>query len=470
MKSIKYMINNIKKSSWYRQGGGINAVFLFGPILAMFHSIGKNNVFLVFKGSWTMDYFEKNEEKIRADKFLKEYIKNPKIIEERKKLWEQYLRKNMRLLQGIINLTDETQLNKLLKEHIEMTYKTWMPTMIIEYFDPWGEEYIQKYSSKYKLTADDIAALTGPEKYSYLQEEKIDRLNIVESKDMGRIKDHYERYYWYQGSWQHSPTLSVKYFEELIKRDMQNPAILRKEVEDFKKSLLQNKVRRDDIIKRYKIDEETQGVFKFFRELNDWRDIRKKELVCKVHCMLEQFLGRIAKINKLDRDILNHIYLPEIESFRLPKKYVQTLRKRAKDTYVMCFDENGEIAWFYGQDAKKIHNELDSKILESSEIKGMVAYNGIVKGKVKIIDHISDFRKMNEGDILVSIMTRPEMIPIMKKAAAIVTDEGGVTCHASIVSRELKVPCIVGTQIATSILKDGDMVEVDANRGIVTKL
>ena len=67
-------------------------------------------------------------------------------------------------------------------------------------------------------------------------------------------------------------------------------------------------------------------------------------------------------------------------------------------------------------------------------------------------------------------MTRPEFMPILNKAAAIITDEGGLTCHAAIVSRELDIPCIVGTKVATQILKDSDRVEVDSERGIVRKL
>jgi len=64
-------------------------------------------------------------------------------------------------------------------------------------------------------------------------------------------------------------------------------------------------------------------------------------------------------------------------------------------------------------------------------------------------------------------MTRPDMAPILKKAAAFVTNEGGITCHAAIVSRELNKPCIIGTKIATKVLKDGDTVEVNANNGVV---
>jgi len=78
--------------------------------------------------------------------------------------------------------------------------------------------------------------------------------------------------------------------------------------------------------------------------------------------------------------------------------------------------------------------------------------------------------KVEEGDILVTSMTRPEFLPIMKKAAAFVTNEGGITSHAAIVSRELKKPCIIGTKFATQVLKDGDMVEVDATNGVIKKL
>lgn len=78
--------------------------------------------------------------------------------------------------------------------------------------------------------------------------------------------------------------------------------------------------------------------------------------------------------------------------------------------------------------------------------------------------------KVKEGDILVAPMTTPELMPAMKNAAAFITDEGGITCHAAIISRELDKPCIIGTKTATRIIKDGDLVEVDANLGIIRKL
>ncbi|MEI6650107.1 MAG: PEP-utilizing enzyme [Candidatus Moraniibacteriota bacterium] len=106
----------------------------------------------------------------------------------------------------------------------------------------------------------------------------------------------------------------------------------------------------------------------------------------------------------------------------------------------------------------------------NDSLSGVTASKGRASGPVRVVMGRDDFDKVEEGDILVASMTRPEYAPILRKAAAIVTNEGSVTCHAAIVSRELGIPCIIGTQNATRILKDGDLVEVDADQGIVRKL
>ena len=112
---------------------------------------------------------------------------------------------------------------------------------------------------------------------------------------------------------------------------------------------------------------------------------------------------------------------------------------------------------------------LVKKAKLSDKITGTVvsAGSGKVKGRVKILLSPRNLEKMKKGDILVAPMTSPDYIVAIRKAAAIVTDEGGLTCHAAIVSRELGIPCIVGTKIATKILKDDDKVEVNANHGVV---
>lgn len=107
---------------------------------------------------------------------------------------------------------------------------------------------------------------------------------------------------------------------------------------------------------------------------------------------------------------------------------------------------------------------------EINVITGTVAFKGNVQGTVRYIHTFDDMKDFKPGEILVTEMTNPRYVPIMKQASAIITDEGGTTCHAAIASRELKVPCIVGTKIATQVLKNGDIVEVDADNGTVTIL
>jgi phosphohistidine swiveling domain-containing protein len=134
--------------------------------------------------------------------------------------------------------------------------------------------------------------------------------------------------------------------------------------------------------------------------------------------------------------------------------------------------------WKYivGNEAGKIISQLNCVSRETTKIKGSVGNKGNYTGKVKIINFSlkTNFNEkintMNNGDVLVSGSTGPEMILACKKAGAIVTDEGGIISHAAIVSRELGIPSIIGTKIATKVLKDGDLVEVDANNGIVTIL
>ena len=103
-------------------------------------------------------------------------------------------------------------------------------------------------------------------------------------------------------------------------------------------------------------------------------------------------------------------------------------------------------------------------------INGTIAQKGFVKGNAKIILNQSEFNKFNVGDILITSMTRPEFVPLMKKASAIITDEGGLTCHAAIISRELKKPCVIGTKNASRLIKNNDLIEVDADNGIITIL
>jgi len=127
------------------------------------------------------------------------------------------------------------------------------------------------------------------------------------------------------------------------------------------------------------------------------------------------------------------------------------------------------IRWY--KDTSKVIKKLDGNLNNRFETSGTVAYKGKVRGIARIIlDPLAKNIVFNQGDILITINSNPVFMPYILRAGAIVADEGGLASHATIVSREFKKPCITGTKIATQIFKNGDMIEVDADNGIVRKV
>ncbi len=100
-------------------------------------------------------------------------------------------------------------------------------------------------------------------------------------------------------------------------------------------------------------------------------------------------------------------------------------------------------------------------------LRGLGGAPGSASGAARVLTTLDESARMNDGDVLVTHMTSPDWLPLLRRAAAVVTDSGGMTCHAAIVSRELGIPCVVGTGEATRKLRDGEIVTVDASRGVV---
>lgn len=145
----------------------------------------------------------------------------------------------------------------------------------------------------------------------------------------------------------------------------------------------------------------------------------------------------------------------------------ELLKQRFEQSIITVFGKNEQIILKNYEEYEKELNTVDTNV---REISGQIAYKGIVQGPVKIVIDPIGYIGFNDDDILVTGMTRPDYLPLVAKAAALITDAGGMLCHAAITAREMKKPAIIGTQIATKVLKDGDIVEVDAERGIVTIL
>ena len=156
------------------------------------------------------------------------------------------------------------------------------------------------------------------------------------------------------------------------------------------------------------------------------------------------------------------------------------LGKRIQEHYDFPQDtdwamENGKVFMLQSRPITTLGMNNGTEAKEGSEeeriiiTKGLGASPGMASGTVKIVKDPDELDKVGNGDILVTVMTTPDMVPAMKRANGIITDEGGVTCHAAIVSRELGISCVVGTGDASKILKENEMVTLDGNKGIVYK-
>jgi phosphohistidine swiveling domain-containing protein len=179
---------------------------------------------------------------------------------------------------------------------------------------------------------------------------------------------------------------------------------------------------------------------------------------------------QIAQSNKLATELILCTTKEELHSYFqkgiLPA--VALLQQRFELS--AQFFSRGQRQEFIGAEAERAESIL---LPEPGEhlLKGQTAYPGQARGRVRIVrDPLHYQGDFVEGDILVTGMTRPEYLPFMRKSAGFITDAGGILSHAAITARELKKPCIIGTQTATKVLQDGDWVLMDADLGTVTRI
>lgn len=193
----------------------------------------------------------------------------------------------------------------------------------------------------------------------------------------------------------------------------------------------------------------------------------------------EKFIPKYLKwlavncLTKYSVEELQYVFWKEMKNYILLNKKLPSpsvLRKRNKLFYIRQYPI-GKFELKQGRAAEIEINKQqffkEKKYTNIKELQGLIAYGGRTTGRVRLVLCRKDMLKFKKDEILVSVMTEPSYLPIMKRAKAFITDEGGVLCHAAIIARELKKSCIIGTKIATKVLKDGDLVEVDAEKGIV---
>lgn len=199
------------------------------------------------------------------------------------------------------------------------------------------------------------------------------------------------------------------------------------------------------------------------------RDDKKKLLLLAVELM-DGWLKSICKKHQLNYKDLRWLTVDEIKNLIFKQKdfYLRAAKKyEANKSRLGLMDSPGykDVSIDVWKEVSKINDSKESNIL-----RGIPASAGVYKGKVRVILDINKVgTSFKKGEVLVTSMTRPEYLSLMSKAGAFVTEEGGISCHAAIVAREMKKPCVIGVKNVTKFLKDGDIVIVDGVRGLIQK-
>ena len=375
-----------------------------------------------------------------------------------------------------------------IKENIIELWKELDDIMLVVvpwFYIPW---YVAEYNLitdriKEKLQNEDIeemidinntvAVLSFPVKKAVFQEEQKDFFELCKIvKDKKDHKDKAEKYlkeYAWMKTFISLPIepLSMQELDERIKDALKEDFISQYEIQEKQKA--ENKKTAEKLLGKLK-DEELVFIIEQARELG-WLLTFSVEIAIRACSKLIPFYKILAKELKVDYLQWNNLKSGEIEDILQGKLKISEKELNERSEGYVFLMENGKEKMIVGENAKKIAGLIDENVSaidkDIKEIKGQSVSPGLVEGRVRIALTPKESYKLEKGNVLVCSMTSPDYLPAMRNAMAIITDEGGLLSHAAIVSRELGKPCVVGTKIATKVLKNGDLVKVDANRGIV---
>ncbi len=284
------------------------------------------------------------------------------------------------------------------------------------------------------------------------------------------MQKHAKKFFWvfygYQG-----PVSTIAMFRERLHRLLRKSATLE---EDYRRQVAEQKklpILQRTMVKELLLTSREKRLFeaaRIFMYLKAYRiDVRSY-----VNYTFDSIFRELGRRYGIALQEFRFATIQEIKTFLRTKRMPNRADIQKRRFFCVHPWVKKQRIFLYGDASQKFmkHTVIHERIEAVTEIQGQVASLGKVRGIVKIVNTVTDIKKVNHGDILVSIATSPDLLPAMYRAAAFVTDTGGITSHAAIISREMRKPCIIGTKIATKIFKDGDRVEVDAERGIVKKI
>jgi len=455
---------------------GLNAVPYFvntsscgGVILKKILGYG----YSVFIYDHKNDYFEGHYSKAdfaRIWNIIKDKIKkDPNYLKKVKKDYEKKFASHKKFFRKIneLNLTkvSDNELIGLLHKMLEAQIDSMGIAGIIEAIGIESETELKDLLRKEIKEQNNFnkyyIILTAPTKSSFIATEEKELLNVSRKKNSHKLLEkHLEKYYWLNYSYAGPEKLDFKKLKERIKKI------------DIKTNETQTNANKQKLIKTLKLSKKTKELLKIIDFSTTWQDERKVNVLITIG-YADKIISEISSRLEIGKKTLYYLCVKDILEVKTLEdiyKLKNELKERRKGVFfVMSGDNKEEIV--SGKDYKKIKkikdqiNKISKK--DDNEIHGSIASGGAAIGRVKIIKYLNEINKIKKGDILVTSMTRPEFMPAIKKAAAIITDEGGITCHAAIVSRELGIPAVIATKVATKVLKDNMLVEVKANHGVV---
>ncbi len=307
----------------------------------------------------------------------------------------------------------------------------------------------------------------------YRQEEKklieIGRLPRPEQKTA--LQRHTRKYFWMYNSYLEAKALDANYFAQELRRVERDGT----QTVYWGITTAKQRIRKEKnvLVQKYRLNSSVRQTVRLLERYTIWQDIRKKENFLGNHYVY-LLLRAIAKRKKVSVRLARQLMPNELTEFVRMKsvaRWESVMQKRLSQPTVLAFVGKRQRILSRSETQIFLRQYHASQIQhQSAVLQGIVASGGKSKyfrGIARIVRSSKEIQRVGNGEILVTGMTAPDYVVGMKRAGAVITDQGGLTCHAAIVSRELGIPCIVGTKFATKVIKDGDTVEIHAGRGIV---
>jgi len=503
----KELVKIIQKIDYYRQGAAAKLLYVSYPAKACGHFYLRNKslphyykyTIIEYKNDLLKMWIAKKNAKRIVNFYLSKQQHDKNFIKATKIHWDHFC---LNPYLDLVKILDKDNFhlwnnNELLSQFKLFSHRymsVWKNSIFHDAFDVWGEDILEKAlnQEKAKLSDEELKLLLSHNQNSSLKQERIDLLaiadfivknkkmaNVVMSNKINKVKDqfpllytklinHSKKYYWMHNDYSSIERLDEKYFLSEVKKIIKQPIKFKRELREGK---LKNNIdfKKRQLLKKKKITKETQNIINLLMTITHWRDERKmyNQMAGNI---LYKFVQEFSLRTNIDSKLIECLFWQEIikKIYKLSKKDLQNLSMRKKNGILFFIPQKDKLNLWLGKSGNDTVLSTIKRIkLKDNELKGKSAYPGIVRAKVRLIFKKEDFYKFKSGEVLVAPNTRPEYVPIMRIAKAIISEEGGITCHAAIVSRELKKPSIVGVQGATSILQDGDLVEVDATKGVV---